>query len=35
MMDNERNIAEAARAANYDKFITNVGNLGKEEFAFN
>ena len=35
MRDNERNIAEAARAANYDKFITNVGNLGKEEFAFN
>lgn len=35
MMNNERNIAEAARAANYDKFITNIGNLGKEEFAFN
>jgi hypothetical protein len=35
MRDNERNTAEAARAANYQGLFTNIGNLGKEEFAFN
>lgn len=31
MMDNERNTAEAARAANYQGLFTNIGNLGTDE----
>jgi hypothetical protein len=31
MRDNERNTAEAARAANYQGLFTNIGNLGTDE----